>query len=96
MPVTLFKVRWPDGSVETCYSPSTVIKDYVQVDRSYTLDEFVGLCRTGLTAASDRVGRLYGGGGCSNARAQLAAIEATVKRHAGVDAPVHVEGFEIR
>ena len=96
MPVTLFKVRWPDGGLETCYSPSTIIKDYFQVGRSYTLPEFLDLCRSGLNAASDRVGQRYGGGGCSNAMAQLAAIETTAKRHAGGDAPVRVEGFETR
>ena len=28
MPEMWFVVRWPDGSSETCYSPSLVIKEH--------------------------------------------------------------------
>ena len=28
MPEMRFRIRWPDGSTESCYSPSLVIKDY--------------------------------------------------------------------
>lgn len=93
MPAVNFKVRWPDGRVETCYSPSTIIKDYVQPGRSYTLNDFVDLCRAGLQAASDRVRAVYGGAGCSRAMAQLAAIEATAKRQPRDAALVCVEAF---
>jgi uncharacterized repeat protein (TIGR04042 family) len=96
MPETLFTVRWPDGAVETCYSPSTIIKDYIQAGRGYALAEFLDLCRGGLNAASARVGQIYGGGGCSRAMAQLAAIEATAKQHAGAETTVRVESFETR
>ena len=92
MPETLFRVRWPDGVAETCYSPSTVIKDYFDAGRSYQLTEFVMRCRQGLNAASDRVRALYGGTGCSLAKAQLAAIEERA-RHVVPDAIVRVEGF---
>ncbi len=93
MPETPFRVRWPDGAVETCYSPSTVIKDYLAAGRAYALSEFVSLCRQALTEASDRVRRKYGGAGCAHAMAQLAAIEAKANRLSGSDASVHVEGF---
>ena len=93
MPVMLFKVRWPDGSVETHYSPSTVIQDFFEVGRSYTLADFVDLCRKGLHAASARVASVYGGSGCSRAMAQLAAIEARADREVDKHASVHVEGF---
>ncbi len=96
MPVTLFTVRWPDGGIEACYSPSTIITDYFTIGRDYTLSEFLELCRAGLRAASDRVGQQYGGGGCSRAMAQLAAIEMTAKRHASGDPAVRVEAFETR
>ena len=92
MPETLFRVRWPDGAVETCYSPSTVIKDYFDVGRAYPLAEFVSLCRQGLGAASERVRAIYGGSGCSLARAQLAAIEERAG-HVAPGALVRVEGF---
>ena len=94
MPAVHFKVRWPDGGVETCYSPSTIIKDYFQIGRSYTLAEFLEASRAGLQAASERVRQRYGGAGCSRAMAQLAAIEATVARHANDDASVRVEGYQ--
>lgn len=92
MPETLFKVRWPDGGVETCYSPSTVIRDFFEVGRCYPLDEFLVASRQGLQAASERVRIRYGGSGCSRAMAQLAAIE---KRANALDAgaAVKIEGF---
>ena len=93
MPETMFRVRWPDGAVETCYSPSTVIKTYFDVGRSYDLGEFVALCRKGLHAASERVRSRYGSG-CSHAMAQLAAIEAKAERQSGEGATVILEGFE--
>ena len=94
MPAVLFTVGWPDGSVERCYSPSTIIKDYLEVGRSYSLPEFLDICRAALHAASDRVRQRYGGSGCSQAMAQLAAIEAEVKRQPGDAEPVRIEGFQ--
>jgi uncharacterized repeat protein (TIGR04042 family) len=94
MPAVHFRVRWPDGSVETCYSPSTIIKDYFEPGQSYALPDFVGLCRQGLHAASDRV-RVRYGSGCSQAMAQLAAIEAKALRQPNDAPPVRVEGFDL-
>ena len=91
MPETLFKVCWPDGAVETCYSPSTIIRDFYEVGRSYTLAEFLTASRQGLNAASDRVRMRYGSG-CSRAMAQLAAIESRAKV-LNENAAVKVEGF---
>ncbi len=93
MPAVHFRVRWPDGGVETCYSPSTIIKDYFQIGRAYALAEFLDLCREGLHAASERV-RVRYGSGCSRAMAQLAAIEATAKRQPHEGDPVLIEGFQ--
>lgn len=94
MPAVLFTVRWPNGKSETCYSPSTIIKDYFEPDRPYTMAEFLDACRKGLHAASERVRQRYGGSGCSQAMAQLAAIEATAKQQAQIAVPVRVEGFQ--
>ncbi len=93
MPVMLFKVRWPDGTVETHYSPSTVIQDFFEVGRTYALADFLDQCRRGLHAASARVASVYGGAGCSRAMAQLAAIEAKAGREADKTAPVRIEAF---
>lgn len=91
MPETLFKVRWPDGGVETCYSPSTIIRSFLEVGRSYKPAEFLTATRDGLNAASDRVRMRYGSG-CSRAMAQLAAIENRAKM-LDASAAVKVEGF---
>ena len=92
MPVVHFNVRWPDGSLEPCYSPSTVIKDHFEVGRVYSLAEFVTAARAGLHAASERV-RVRYGAGCSHAMAQLASIEAKAKRLTAENASVEIEGF---
>ena len=91
MPETLFKVRWPDGVVETCYSPSTIIREFYEVGRSYTRPEFLAASRAGLKAASDRVRMRYGSG-CSRAMAQLAAIEHRAKT-LDDEAAIKVEEF---
>ncbi len=92
MPEVRFTVRWPDGRVETCYSPSTIIKDHLAVGARYAVPDFLARCRDGLHAASERVRALYGSG-CSRAMGQLAAIEATAARQDNA-ATVTVEGFD--
>ena len=94
MPEVRFRVRWPDGRVETCYSPSTIIKDHLRSGASYTVSDFLARCRDGLHAASDRVRAIYGSG-CSRAMAQLAAIEASAARQEQA-ALVTIEGFDGR
>jgi uncharacterized repeat protein (TIGR04042 family) len=74
MPEIRFKIQWPDGSQETCYSPSTVIKKYLELNRDYDLADFVDRSRTALTIASDRVRAKYGRP-CGLAIGQLAEIE---------------------
>lgn len=93
MPSVTFHVRWPDGFVEHCYSPSSIIKNYFEVGRSYTVPRFLELCREGLHAASDRVRLRYGGHGCSHAMAQLAAIEMRANRQGSEADRVRIEGF---
>ena len=92
MPEVHFRVRWPDGAVETCYSPSTIIKEFFVLGEPYPLEEFVSRSRSGLNAASERVRAVYGAG-CSRAMAQLAAIEARAGRQPEGGAPVLVEAF---
>jgi putative flavoprotein involved in K+ transport len=95
MPETRFRIRWPDGRFETCYSPSSIIKHYLDLDRSYGVDEFIAACRAGLEAASARVSEVYGGGGCAIARAQLKALEVEAKRYGTQErAVIRVEGFD--
>ena len=94
MPEMHFRVRWPDGAVETCYSPSLVIKDFFQPGASYPLADFLARSRVALAIASDRVKARYGHA-CSLALGQLAEIEAGCARFADTeDAHVRVERFE--
>jgi uncharacterized repeat protein (TIGR04042 family) len=74
MPEMRFRIRWPDGTPETCYSPSLVIKDYFSVGADYALPDFIARSRTALAIASERVKAKYGMP-CRRAIAQLARIE---------------------
>jgi uncharacterized repeat protein (TIGR04042 family) len=94
MPEMRFIIRWPDGTPESCYSPSLIIKDYFTPGETYPLADFVERSRTALNIASDRVKEKYGFY-CTSAMAQLERIEATAK--AFVDRPearVAVDAFE--
>ncbi len=89
MPVTLFEVRWPDQSVETCYSPSTVVKEWFSEATTYPLSEFVSLAEASLQRASARVAEKYGSP-CGQAIGQLAQIKERAKTYRDMPDP-HVE-----
>ena len=93
MPEMHFVVRWPDGGEMRCYSPSLVVRDYLEVGRSYPLADFVERSRTMLRIGSERVKAKFGFY-CTAAEEQLAEIEA---RAAGSDpaTPVTVLAFEL-
>ena len=74
MPEVRFTVRWPDDIISECYSPSTVIHDFLQAQQRYPLDDFMARSRTALTLASERV-RLKYGYACSSAMDQLQQLE---------------------
>ena len=94
MPEMRFRIAWPDGSTESCYSPSLVIKDYFAVGQTYPLADFLVRSRTALTIASERVRTKYGYP-CSRALAQLARIEITSQQFLCVtSAHVGVVAFE--
>lgn len=93
MPEVIFHIRWPDGTEERCYSPSTIIGQHLQAGQSYPLADFVARARAGLTQASDRVQAKYGFA-CSSAMDQLARIEATARRFEPEDATVLCQSLE--
>jgi len=94
MPETTFRVQWPDGSIERCYSPSLVVRDHLNAGTFYELGDFVQRSRTALETASERVRDRYGFA-CTSAAAQLARIEHAAARFASHDRPrVLVEAFE--
>ncbi|MGB3407225.1 MAG: MSMEG_0570 family nitrogen starvation response protein [Jannaschia sp.] len=80
MPETTFRVRWPDGQEEDCYSPSTVVFDHLSAGRSYRVDEFHDISRTALDLAARRVEAKFGFR-CTSADAQAARIAKTVARY---------------
>ncbi|TJZ90910.1 MSMEG_0570 family nitrogen starvation response protein [Paracoccus gahaiensis] len=75
MPEVHFTLRWPDGTEENCYSPSTAIHQHLSAGTAYPMPDFLTRARAGLNAASDRVAAKYGYA-CSSALDQLARIEA--------------------
>lgn len=75
MPETRFRIRWPDGAEDTCYSPSTVIGVYLSAGETYALSDFVARSRAALARASDRVAARYGRP-CSLAAAEQVRIAA--------------------
>jgi len=80
MPETHFKIQWPDGVQETCYSPSSVVKKYFCVNESYNLEDFLSRVSEALNLASERVRAKYGRP-CGLALGQLQEIQITAKNY---------------
>lgn len=90
MPEVRFIVRWPDASISNCYSPSTVVHDFLQAGERYPLADFMTRSRAALNLASDRV-RLKYGYACSSAMDQLNQLEArALSFQSDIDAVVTV------
>ncbi len=79
MPEIRFCFCWPDGTVETAYSPSLVVKDYFEPGE-YALGDFLERARTALQIASNRVEAKYGRP-CSLALSQLSRLESAAARY---------------
>lgn len=73
MPELNFTIKWPDGSVDNCYSPSTVIREHFEIGKPYPLAQFVAVAQRALNSASDRVEQKFGYH-CSSAMDQLGII----------------------
>src|SRR5450830_362249 len=82
MPAMHYTVRWPDATVDTCYSPSLVIQDFFEPGQDYPLDDFLRRLREATHSASERV-RAKFGVACSMAADQLAATEEKAARFGG-------------
>ena len=94
MPEMRFRVRLPDDTELNCYSPSLVVKDFLQPGQAYALEDFMQRCREALNIASERVRARYGYA-CSAAMDQLAELEAHAGRFAAQpDAQVAVVAFQ--
>ncbi|MET0240736.1 MAG: MSMEG_0570 family nitrogen starvation response protein [Sphingobium sp.] len=94
MPEMRFRVRWPDGRLEDCYSPLTIITQHLEPGVPYPLAEFVAKARADLTAANERVRGRFGMG-CAQAINQMLAIEEAAGAFADLPgARVSVESFQ--
>lgn len=82
MPAVHFRIRLPDGSEQTCYSPSTVIYHYLEAGERYSQSEFLRRASAGLDAASARVEARFGYA-CTSAFAQKRALTALLADYAG-------------
>ncbi|PKK15118.1 MSMEG_0570 family nitrogen starvation response protein [Thermomonospora sp. CIF 1] len=93
MPEMYFQVCWPDGVVQRCYSPSTIVEDFFTPGTAYPLKEFVERSRMALGIACERVRAVYGVPSRA-ATGQLAEIESAAARYADMDgAKVTVEAL---
>lgn len=75
MPEMTFTLRWPDGTVEDCYSPSLVVHDHLVAGTTYTVAELLERALTALETASERVRARYGFA-CTSAAATGARLRA--------------------
>ncbi|WP_183390017.1 MSMEG_0570 family nitrogen starvation response protein [Kineococcus radiotolerans] len=92
MPEMTFTVRWPDETVQHCYSPSLVVHDHLAVGAEYPVAEFLARAGAALTTASERVRAKYGMA-CTSAMAQLDDLTARAARYDPA-AAVRVLGLE--
>jgi uncharacterized repeat protein (TIGR04042 family) len=76
MPEMTVTVRWPDGRVDDCYSPSLVMHDHLQPGSTYRVDDFTRRSGTALREASERVRAKYGFA-CTASAASFERIRAT-------------------
>jgi uncharacterized repeat protein (TIGR04042 family) len=60
MPEMTFRIRWPDGTEASCYSPSLVMHDHLVAGADYPLADFVTRSTAALEIASQRVRARYG------------------------------------
>ena len=93
MPEMHFIVRWPDGGEMRCYSPSLVVREYLEIGRAYPIPDFIERSRAMLTIGSERVRAKYGYY-CTAAMTQLGEIEAYAAGVPGGGA-VTVVAFEL-
>lgn len=88
MPEMTLAVRWPDGRVQDCYSPSLVVHDHLTSGHHYTVAEFRARSLVALGEAAERV-RAKFGFACTSAAATAEAITVTATDFAD-DAVVEV------
>ncbi|MTD14365.1 MSMEG_0570 family nitrogen starvation response protein [Nakamurella sp. YIM 132087] len=81
MPEMTMRVRWPDGTLQDCYSPSLVLHDHLTPGTTYPVGDFVDRAGRALHEASERVRAKYGVA-CTSAMGTLADIHEHAAGHA--------------
>ncbi|MGV9826100.1 MULTISPECIES: MSMEG_0570 family nitrogen starvation response protein [unclassified Gordonia (in: high G+C Gram-positive bacteria)] len=84
MPEMNVAVRWPDGRIQNCYSPSLVMHDHLEVGGRYTVSDFTSRAGTALAEAAERVRAKYGFA-CTSAMASADEINSTARQYADND-----------
>lgn len=79
MPEVAFDIRWPDGTLQRCMSPSRSIEAALTPGARYPVDEFVRRSGDALRLGSERVRQRYGFH-CTAAAAEIAEIERQAQR----------------
>jgi len=93
MPEMSFRIRWPDSSEASYYSPSLVIQEFLSPGETLPLPEFLTRAGEALAIASDRVAQKYGFP-CARAHASLAAINQTAMKFGAIpDATIKILEF---
>ncbi|MBO9531908.1 MAG: MSMEG_0569 family flavin-dependent oxidoreductase [Solirubrobacteraceae bacterium] len=82
MPEVAFDVRWPDGKLQQCVSPSRSIEAVLAPGARYSVEEFVRRSGDALRLGSERVRQKYGFH-CTAAAAEIQAIEQRAQRFSG-------------
>ncbi len=60
MPSVNFDIDWPDGELQSYYSPSTIIHDFIRENEAYEQPDFAEKIFQGLDQASERVYKKFG------------------------------------
>jgi uncharacterized repeat protein (TIGR04042 family) len=93
MPEMSFRIRWPDASEASYYSPSLIVEDFLVPGETLPLPEFLTRAVEALGIASDRVAQKYGFP-CSRAQASVAAINQAATKFADLpDATIKILEF---
>lgn len=80
MPEMTFTVRWPDGQVQQCYSPSLVMHDFLSVGTAYTVQDFTARSTKALAQATERVREKFGFA-CTSAAATAEEIVSAARAY---------------
>lgn len=92
MPEVDFAVRWPDGRLQQCFSPSRVIEQALCPGAVYPVKELMRRSIGALEEASERV-RAGHGHACGRAAAQIERLQAASTGQEGL---VTVESLSVR